>query len=271
MLHSKFCWTPLRRLMLVAVGLTASGFATAIAPKGWIAIASAQTQAPAELTTFVQQLDQAASQEDVSGVIQAYSGDLVHGDGLTRDGLEAALVQFWEQYDELSYETEIKRWEHTDTGYATETETTITGTRNLGDQALILTATLTAEQTLVDGKIISQNILSEHSSVSSGSNPPELEVNLPEQVNPGEQFYFDAIVLEPLGERLLLGMAIDEDINSTSYTVPSAIEFDLLTSGGLFKVGQAPNTPGQRWLSAVVIRDDGITGTTRRMQVAPGE
>ncbi|MGF1535004.1 MAG: nuclear transport factor 2 family protein [Elainellaceae cyanobacterium] len=271
MLHPKFCWILLRRTILVAFGLTVSAFATAIAPKDWTAIASAQAQTPAELTMFVQQLDQAASQEDLSGVIQAYSGDLVHGDGLTRDDLEAALVQFWEQYDELSYETEIKTWERTGTGYTTKTETTITGTRDLGDQALVLTATLTAEQTLVDGQIISQDILSEQSSVSSGSNPPELEVNLPEQVNPGEQFYFDAIVLEPLGERLLLGMAIDEDINSTSYTVPSAIEFDVLTSGGLFKVGQAPDTPGQRWLSAVVIRDDGITGTTRRLQVAPGE
>ncbi|MGF1515682.1 MAG: nuclear transport factor 2 family protein [Elainellaceae cyanobacterium] len=231
----------------------------------------AYAQAPTELTDFVQQLDAAASQEDLSGVMQAYSPNLVHGDGLTYDELEAALVQFWEQYDNLVYETDITHWQDTASGYTSETVTTITGTRELGDQSLMLTATLTATQEMANGQIISQDILDEESSVAAGSNPPELDINLPEQVDTGEQFYFDAIVLEPLGERLLLGMALEEEVSSTGYAAPATIEFDLLTSGGLFKEGLAPESPGQRWLSAIVVRDDGIAGTTRRLQVAPVE
>ncbi len=261
MLHSHSCLTALRRAALVCFGLAAS-----------VATASvAQAQTPPDIMTFVQQLDQAASQEDLLQVLEAYSETLSHGDGLTRDDLEAALIQFWEQYDNLVYETNVDSWERTGTGYSTETTTTITGTREMGDQALLLTAELTAQQDIVNGQIISQNILSESSSVTAGNNPPELKVNLPEQVDTGESFYFDAIVVEPLGERLLLGTAVEEIVSSAGYVALPEIEFELLTSGGLFKVGQAPATPGQRWLSAVVVRDDGIVGTTRRLQVTTAE
>ncbi|MGB3613047.1 MAG: hypothetical protein WBA10_04575, partial [Elainellaceae cyanobacterium] len=126
-------------------------------------------------------------------------------------------------------------------------------------------------QEIVDGQIVSQTILDESNIVTTGSNPPTLDINLPDRVNIGQQFYFDAIVMEPLEEHLLLGTAIEAAVSPMGYLAPPAIEFDLLSSGGLFKVGRAPTTPGQQWLSAIIIRDDGITGVTRRLQVTPIE
>lgn len=232
---------------------------------------AAQGQPPAALVDFVQQLDAAASQENLSQVMRAYSSDLVHGDGLSDDDVEAALEQFWEQYSDLNYKTDITSWEETSGGYTTETETTITGSRELGDQLLQLTAVLTAQQEIVGEQIVSQTILSENNIITTGSNPPTLDINLPEQIDIGQQFYFDAIVMEPLDEHLVLGAATETIVNPSGYIAPSPVEFDLLSSGGLFKMGRAPTTPGQQWLSAVIIRDDGITGVTRRLQITPVE
>ncbi|MEL6322279.1 MAG: nuclear transport factor 2 family protein, partial [Cyanobacteria bacterium J06626_14] len=53
------------------------------------------------------------------------------------------------------------------------------------------------------------------------------------------------------------------------YLNPAVITLDLLSAGGLFKVGVAPAEVGDRWISAVVVRDDGITALTRRLQVVP--
>lgn len=253
-------YRPLRLAALLCAGMVTLGWGSA-----------ARAETPAALADFVQQLDDAASQEDLSQVMQAYSEDIVHGDGLTYDDIESALSQFWEQYDNLRYRTEITSWEQEGSRYMTETETRITGTRALGAQRLRLMATLTSQQEIVDGQIVSQTMLDESSRVTAGARPPQLEVNLPDGVDIGQQFYFDAIVLEPLEERLLLGSATEERISPISYASPAAAEFDLLSSGGLFKVGRAPAMPGQQWLSAVIIRDDGITGITRRMQVTPVE
>ena len=45
------------------------------------------------------------------------------------------------------------------------------------------------------------------------------------------------------------------------------MDLELLTSGGLFKVGRAPSTPGNQWISAVISRSDGMTMMTQRLQV----
>jgi hypothetical protein len=90
---------------------------------------------------------------------------------------------------------------------------------------------------------------------------------LPEQVTIGRSYSFDAIVQEPLGDRLLLGAALEEPITPAGYINPAPLDLELLSSGGLFKTGRAPLRPENRWVSAVVIRDDGTTAVTQRMRV----
>ncbi|MEB3355978.1 MAG: nuclear transport factor 2 family protein [Synechococcales bacterium] len=229
--------------------------------------ASPEVAAPPEVLEAIASLDAAASQEDLQGVLTFYSPNLVHGDGLTYSTLEEALTAFWEKYDDLAYQTELTAWEETEDGYVTETTTTVTGVQPLGNRNLTLTSTLTSRQRFVDEQIVEQTILAEESQFTLGDNPPNVEVNLPEEVGIGQQFYFDAIVLEPLGDRILLGAALEEPASPEGYVADAPVELELLSAGGLFKVGRAPATPGSRWVSAVIIREDGITAITRRFQV----
>jgi hypothetical protein len=90
---------------------------------------------------------------------------------------------------------------------------------------------------------------------------------LPEQVLIGQRFSLDAIVQEPLGNDVLLGAVLEEPINIQSYLESESIDLELLSAGGLFKLGTAPVIPEPRWISAVLIRGDGITMITQRLRV----
>jgi len=223
---------------------------------------------PTELTTALSQIDAAASQEDLRGVMRFYDRAFTSSDGLTRSTLEQALSALWKRYPDLTYSTTLESWEPQADGLSTVTTTTITGSYPDQRRDLKLKATITARQQFRDNQIVQQEILSERSELTSGEQPPTVEVVLPEQVAPGQAFDFDAVVTEPLGERVLLGAALEEPVNPDNYLNPSPIELELLTSGGLFKVGQVPkDEKGDRWISAVIVRYDGITAVTQRLRV----
>jgi hypothetical protein len=226
----------------------------------------AQT-APATLTNLLTQIDAAANQGDVKKVIEFYSPNFVHGDGLNRQSLEKALTGLWKRHPKLRYTTQLQSWRSEGNAIVAETVTNITGSPAASNNNLAFNATIRSRQRIIGGKIARQDILSERTQVTSGSKPPRVDVKLPQQVKVGQQYHFDAILQEPLGNDLLLGTAIEEPIQADKYLNPTAVNLELLNSGGLFKVGRAPATPGSKWLSAVILRPDGMTMVTQRLQI----
>jgi hypothetical protein len=249
---------------LGAIALS-GGAGLAIAPT---AHSATPDTAPDSLTDTLRAIDTAASTEDLMTVMQFFSADFSSPDGLTYTSLETSLSAFWERFDNLAYETELLSWEQDGVAIVAETRTVITGTESLGERDLALISTLTSQQRFVDGQIVEQEILTEETQLTSGENPPEVTVNLPDTVRPAQEFAFDAYILEPLGERYLMGQAIDEPIRPETYLDPATIELELLSAGGLFKVGRAPFLPEDQWISGVLVREDGITIVTRRLHVA---
>lgn len=243
----------------LALGWASGGFAQVST--------SPSASPPAELAETLAQIDAAASKGDLRQVMRFYSPSFTSSDGLTHNTMRTMLDELWKRYPGLTYQTKLESWEQQGDGLSTVTTTTITGEYPDGRRNLTLSATITARQHFQDGQIVEQEILSERSELTSGDKPPTVTVHLPDQVTTGEQFDFDAVVSEPLGERLLLGAALEESINVNNYLNPAPIELELLSSGGLFKVGQAPNSPGNQWVSAIIVRDDGITAVTQRLHI----
>lgn len=223
--------------------------------------------APAPLTTALSQIQAAASAGDVEAVMQNYSPEFTNEDGFTYDSLKSALQTLWERYDGLTYRVELQSWEPASNGYTAETVTYIEGTQMVDGRSSKLESVIRSEQTYEGGKIVSQRMLSERNQLVSGEAPPTVSVILPEQVAAGESYDFDAIVMEPLGNRYLLGAAIEEGTTATDFFTGRPVELELLAAGGLFKVGEAPTTNDNRWVSALLVRDDGITVVTRRLRV----
>ncbi|MEL6940631.1 MAG: nuclear transport factor 2 family protein [Cyanobacteria bacterium J06598_1] len=229
--------------------------------------AASPETAPAELSDAIATIESAASAGDVVAAMQNYSPTFTNEDGFTYETLEAALQTLWSRYENLTYRVELQSWEPTAGGFIAETLTYIEGTQNVEGQPTTLESVIRSRQTFEGGKIVAQETLSERNQVSSGEKPPSISVILPEQVTLGEQYDFDAIVMEPLGNRYLLGAAVEEGATATDFFTGRPIELELLAAGGLFKIGEAPTTPDSRWVSALLVRDDGLTVVTRRLQV----
>ncbi|MEA5566905.1 MULTISPECIES: nuclear transport factor 2 family protein [unclassified Anabaena] len=223
--------------------------------------------APTPVKNLLTQIDAAASKGDVKGVLQYYSPNFAHGDGLNRQTMEKALVTFWKRHPNLRYSTQLQSWKSEGNSIIAETVTNITSLPSANSNNLALNTTIKSRQRITGGKIIRQDILSERTLLTSGSKPPQIDVKLPQQVKVGQQYNFDAIVQEPLGDDLLLGTALEEPIQASKYLNPTSVDLKPLNSGGLFKIGRAPSTPGNRWISAVILRGSGMTIVTQRLQV----
>lgn len=224
---------------------------------------------PADLKALLSQVDKAASNKDMPAVMQFYSSNFRQADGLTRQTLEQALKQLWNDFSTLNYQTEVQSWKREGNGYLVETVTTITGDQKNSDRTWNLTSTLRARQRIENQQLVQQEVLSEKSQLTSGKNPPKVLIESPEQVKPGQEFSFDAIVQEPLGDDILLGAAIEEPVQASGLLKPTTVELEVLPAGGLFKVGKAPQKAESRWLSAVLVRFDGMTMVTQRLRVSP--
>ncbi|WP_373527004.1 nuclear transport factor 2 family protein [Nostoc sp.] len=222
---------------------------------------------PANLTNLLTQIDAAASQGNVQGVLQFYSPNFIHGDGLNRQTLEKSLISLWQRYPKLQYSTKLLSSKPEGNAIIAETETKITGLPSGNGNNMTLNATIKSRQRITGGKIVRQDILSERTQLTSGSKPPKIDIKLPQQVKVGQKYNFDAIVQEPLGDDFLLGTALEEPIQANKFLNPTSVDLELLTSGGLFKVGKAPLTPGSQWISAVILRGNGMTMVIQRLQV----
>lgn len=248
-------------LFLVTLSLTAVWNRATAAPP--------QT-APPQLKNLLTQIDAAANKKNVQAVMQFYGSNFTHSDGLTRQSMANALTQLWQRYPQMKYQTQLQSWKPEGNAIVAETVTNITGAQPQDNRNLVLNATIRSRQRFEGNKIVRQEILSERSQLSAGSKPPTVNVNLPQQVKIGQQYNFDAIVQEPLGDDYLLGAAIEEPVRPENYLNPSSVNLELLPAGGLFKLGRAPAQADDRWVSAVLVRGDGITLVTQRLNVVGG-
>jgi len=232
-------------------------------------LTKSQIDAPAELKKLVREIDAAANKKELKSLMKFYSQNFTHSDGLNRETMEKALSQFWQRYTTLNYTTKIKSWKADGQAFIVETETQITGTQTAENRGMTLKSTIRSQQRFESKKIVKQEILAERNLITSGKNPPTIEINLPEEVKVGEEYNFDAIVQEPIGNDVLIGTAMEEVIGEKTLLGASTIELELLNSGGLFKIGKAPETPENRWVSAILMRQGGITVITQRLRVVP--
>ncbi|HIK43549.1 MAG TPA: nuclear transport factor 2 family protein [Leptolyngbyaceae cyanobacterium M65_K2018_010] len=241
-----------------------------LSPWGNGAAAATATTAPPELLQTLERIEAAANDRDLDAIMQFYSQTFSSDTGFDHTLLRQTLEAFWQRYGTLSYDIELLSWEPTSSGgYTIETLTRVQGVQVRPERRLSLSAEVTSRQRLQDGQVASQEILSETSRLVSGSNPPTVDIQLPNTLTPGQSFTFDTVVIEPLQGRSLMGVAVDEGVTAVDFFEPRPVVFDVLTAGGLYKLGTAPNTPDQRWISAVIIREDGLVVETRRVRVEP--
>ncbi|MGD1939076.1 MAG: nuclear transport factor 2 family protein [Cyanophyceae cyanobacterium] len=253
--------------LTTVIGLPVSAQMPALASSRVLMARSPDT-APAELTSWLSELDAAASAQDLEAVVDYYGANFRSDDGVTREMLGRSLFELWETFPGLTYQTTLQNWERAGGGFVVETVTEVTSSANDGNaNQPRLKATVTTRQTIRDGVIVGTTVLAEETEIKRGDAPPTVWVRLPDTVRPGDEFNFDAIVQEPLNDDLLAGAAIDEPVTAQGYRAPGDWQLETLSAGGLFKTGTAPDEEGPRWISAVLVSGNGTTIVTRRLQV----
>ena len=146
------------------------------------AYAGSLDKTPAQLTNLLTQIDSAASKGDIKGVMQFYSPGFTHGDGINYQTMEQGLGKFWKRYPRLRYKTKVRSWKSKDNFMIAETVTNIIGLPSSNQDNLALNATIHSRQTFMGNRITHQEILSEHTEVTSGIKPPKVDIKLPQQV-----------------------------------------------------------------------------------------
>ncbi len=243
------------------------------------------------------QMDAAANAADRETLLRFYSLEFTTADGLNRETLGQSIRQLWQQYPKLTYKTTVFRATPQGKAVDAETLTQINGTQVRGGRTVTVDITVRSRQRWQSNKLVQQEILAETTRMSLGDKPPTVAVNLPETVKVGERYNYEAIVLEPLAEDILMGDILDQPITAAMLIKPKPLQLQLpsvlelvgnrsfsrttrpnpsvqsvqlkrLRSGGFFKSGFAPKTPENRWLSAVLVRHDaGMTIVTQRLRV----
>lgn len=220
---------------------------------------------PEELAETISAIEAAANNRDLDELLEYYGEDFTNTDGLTTETLATALEQMWSEYSELTYSTEIESWSREGDELVAETKTTIEGIKDAEGNPEQLNSTIESRQYFQNQKLVRQEILAEQSQLSSGENPPQVNIIAPNTVEIGKKYNFDLIVDEPLGEGVLLGAVQEEKTAGQLYLNPTQLELELLPAGGIYKVATAPLLPDSNWLSAILVRGDGITRITHRV------
>lgn len=262
MLHSLFQQLP--KWSLVASIALLSPFNASLFKPVWAAPAKT---APDRLTQQLKALETAANNRDLEAVQNIYSNEATTVVGSPQK-LTQKLKQFWEQYSKLDYQVELQSWEKQGNTIVAETVTRIRGLREQQDRDMVLQAELRSRQQFVDGKIVSQEILTEQSQLYIGNNAPRVRINAPNQVKVGEEFNFDVIVREPVGDGILMGTAVEEPVTPSDYLKPQKLDLKILPAGGIYRLGKIKNS-GQRWLSAIIVRGNGMTLVSKRINIVP--
>ena len=224
---------------------------------------------PEELTEIISGIENAANNQDIEQLLQYYSDNFTNTDGLTTETLSDALIGIWNNYPQLEYTTEIESWSQEGNQLIAETKTTIEGVQNTQGRKARLNSIIKSRQYFQNQKLVRQEILTEQSQLNSGNNPPQVQIDAPTVVTAGEKYNFDLIVNEPLGEQVLLGAVQEEKTAGNLYLNPTALELEPLPAGGIYKVATAPLLPQSNWLSAILVRGDGMTMITHRINIEP--
>ncbi len=249
----------------LSIGISNGGAAIAQPPTARTSPASTGTTPD----SLFQTLAGAASQKQLASVLSCYSESFRSQDGLDRQGVGNTLESLWQLYPQVQFTSQVLSSQVKDGRTIAEVETRISGTGQRDGRSLRLEGRQVSRYTLEQNQIVAETVLNEESRQTTGAKPPQLTVQLPERVLTGQQFSFDAIVEDPLGDDFLLGSISSTPVTKAGYLQPQVnLRLEALQAGGLFKQARAPQKPGQFWMTALVVRKDGMITVARRLTIA---
>ena len=218
--------------------------------------ALAAPPSPAQLQALESALN-SSSDTALAGLLQA-------GPGLDPAQLESRRRLLRQQFPDA-------RWQLRSGAQLRNGQPTVTlrvdGTRRQGGT----TYRLEAEQLLAlqsDGsRINGQTVLRERSLLRSGDKPLPVSLLITDAVLTGQRYDVDVIFDDPLDGALSAGGITAITPQQQATMASPSMELGALGGGGLFKIVQAPLSPGSQTWAVLLVHPDGIVSATKRVRV----
>jgi hypothetical protein len=229
-----------------------------------LALAAGAGAAPAQAAPPTAAQLQALESALNSSSDTALAGLLQVGPGLDPAQLENRRRLLRQQFPDA-------RWQLSSGTQTRDGQPTVTvrveGTRRQGGT----TYRLEAEQLLAlqsDGtRINGQTVLREKSLLRSGDKPLPVSLLIPDAVLTGQRYDVDVIFDEPLDGALAAGGIAAITPQQQAAMASPSLELGALGGGGLFRIVQAPLSPGSQTWAVLLVHPDGIVSATKRVRV----
>jgi hypothetical protein len=234
----------------------------------------AQAASQREFQDLVQQMDQQASEKNMQGMLGFYGKDFKSEDGLNRDTTAKVLESLWKNLEKPQYKTEVLSVTGAGNRALVKAKTSLAGNLKQGDASFALTGeteTLSRFERLGpnDGwQLVKQEVLAEHSMLTSGKEPPKVSLSLPGKVVPGSTYTVEAILDKSLRDSPALGGINQTTLTATAIPNVGSVNLNLLSSGGIFASNKAPKVPQDQVVSLGFVNTTGTTFITQRVKVA---
>lgn len=224
------------------------------------AIGSVAAQAAIPTPTQLQALEAALNSKDDT----ALNTLLSKGPGLNPEELKQRRQQLRDHFPDV-------RWQVTKGPNLRSGEPSVTvrvsGTRQQGGS----TFRLDSEQRLslqTDGQRFNgQTIWKEQSLLRSGEYSPAVSVLIPDTVLTGQRYDVDVIFDDPLDGALVAGGIRPISAEEVMAMESPRLDLAAQAGGGLFKVVQAPQTPGSQTWAVLLVHPKGVVSATKRVRV----
>nr|WP_231605505.1 hypothetical protein [Synechococcus sp. CBW1006] len=234
----------------LAAALVLGGLAAGV-PAAW---AAAPT--PALLQALEAALNSSGS-SDLAALLEA-------GPGFDPSELEARYRTLRELFPDA-------RWQITPAaplrdGRATVT-VTVTGHRQDGAYNYQLEASQQLALESSGSRINGQTVIREQSILRSGDVDLPVSLLIPDAVLTGQRYDVDVLFDEPLKGAVVAGGIVPLTAEQLSAVESPDLQLGALGGGGLFKVVQAPTTPGSQTWAILLVHPEGIVSATKRVRV----
>jgi hypothetical protein len=227
-----------------------------LAPALGVSPALAASPTPTQL----QALETALNSSDDA----ALAALLSNGPGLNTEELKKRRQQLRGTFPDARWE--VKSGPELQSGQSSVT-VKVSGTRRQGGS----TYRLDAEQRLslqTDGQRFNgQTIWREQSILRSGENAPTVSLLIPDAVLTGQRYDVAVIFDDPLDGALVAGGIRPISAEEVMAMESPRLDLSALGGGGLFKVVQAPQTPGAQTWAVLLVHPKGVVSATKRVRV----
>jgi hypothetical protein len=233
----------------------------------------AQAASREEFQDLAQRIDQQASEKNVQGVLEFYRKDFKSADGLNRQATATALESLWKNLEKPQYKTEVLSVTGEGNRAVVRAKTALAGILNQGDNSFTLTGETETSTRFErsDSKsswqLVKQEVLAERSMLTSGKEPPQVSLKVPNQVAPGRTYMVEAVLDKSLRDSPALGGINQTPLTASVIPKIGSVNLNLLSSGGIFASNKAPKSAQDQAVSLGFVNTTGTTFITQRVKV----